>query len=72
MGKMLLAQFGEIHPSILEEMNVKTALVGFEVFFDVEAVLNNSKWLNFLIDSGGVVQKEGTYFHKLYPIWVQK
>jgi release factor glutamine methyltransferase len=45
---------------------------GFEVIFDVEAVLNNSKWLNFLIKSGGVSSSSGVYYHKLFPIWIQK
>ncbi len=43
---------------------------GFEVFFDVEAVLNNPDWLDFLAKSGGVTKKENAYYHKLYPIWV--
>lgn len=33
-GKNILAQFGEIHPGILEEMDVKGPVVGFEVFLD--------------------------------------
>jgi phenylalanyl-tRNA synthetase beta chain len=33
-GKNILAQFGEIHPAILEEMDIKSNLVGFEVFLD--------------------------------------
>lgn len=34
LGKVVLAQFGEIHPAILEEMDVKGNVVGFEVFLD--------------------------------------
>jgi len=33
-GKNVLAQFGEIHPAILEAMDIKTGVVGFEVFLD--------------------------------------
>lgn len=33
-GRNVLAQFGEVHPAILEEMNIKTNVVGFEVFLD--------------------------------------
>ncbi|MCB1782831.1 MAG: phenylalanine--tRNA ligase subunit beta [Alphaproteobacteria bacterium] len=32
LGKNVLAQFGEIHPGVLEEMGVKGRVVGFEVF----------------------------------------
>jgi phenylalanyl-tRNA synthetase beta chain len=32
LGKNILAQFGEIHPAILEEMDIKFPVVGFEVF----------------------------------------
>ena len=34
LGKNIIAQFGEIHPAILEEMNVKGTVVGFEVFLE--------------------------------------
>ncbi|MGB0720174.1 MAG: phenylalanine--tRNA ligase subunit beta [Bdellovibrionales bacterium] len=34
LGKNVLAQFGEIHPAVLEEMDVKGPIVGFEVFLD--------------------------------------
>ncbi|MGH1375200.1 MAG: phenylalanine--tRNA ligase subunit beta [Alphaproteobacteria bacterium] len=34
LGKNIIAQFGEIHPAILEEMNIKTSVVGFEVFLE--------------------------------------
>lgn len=34
LGKNILAQFGEIHPAILEEMDVKGPLVGFEIILD--------------------------------------
>lgn len=32
LGKSVLAQFGEIHPAILEEMDIKFPVVGFEIF----------------------------------------
>ncbi len=32
LGKNILAQFGEIHPAVLEDMDVKGRVVGFEVF----------------------------------------
>ena len=32
--KLQLAQFGEIHPAVLEELDIKGPLVGFEVFMD--------------------------------------
>lgn len=34
LGKNVLAYFGELHPAILEEMNIKTPLVGFEIFLE--------------------------------------
>ena len=33
-GKNILAQFGEIHPAILDDMDIKAGVVGFEVFLD--------------------------------------
>lgn len=32
LGKVVLANFGELHPAVLEEMDIKGAVVGFEVF----------------------------------------
>lgn len=34
LGKNVLAQFGEIHPAILDDMDIKADVVGFEVFLD--------------------------------------
>jgi len=34
LGRNVLAYFGEIHPAVLEQMDVKTALCGFEIFLD--------------------------------------
>ena len=34
LGKNILATFGEIHPSILEEIDITSPVVGFEVFLD--------------------------------------
>ena len=34
LGKNVLANFGEIHPAILEEMDIKFPVVGFEVILD--------------------------------------
>jgi len=34
LGKNVLATFGEIHPAVLEKMDVKAPLAGFEVFLD--------------------------------------
>lgn len=34
LGKNVLAHFGEIHPAILEDMDVKGPIVGFEVFLE--------------------------------------
>jgi phenylalanyl-tRNA synthetase beta chain len=34
LGKNVIAQFGEIHPAILEEMGVKFPVVGFEIFLE--------------------------------------
>jgi len=34
LGKNVIAQFGEIHPAILDEMGIKTPVAGFEVFLD--------------------------------------
>ncbi len=34
LGKNVIAQFGEIHPAILDDMDIKTPMVGFEVFLE--------------------------------------
>ena len=34
LGKNIIAQFGEIHPAILDKMGVKNTVVGFEVFLE--------------------------------------
>ncbi len=34
LGKTIIAQFGEIHPAVLEELDVKGPIVGFEVFLE--------------------------------------
>lgn len=34
LGKNVLAYFGELHPGILEDMGIKTPLIGFEVFLE--------------------------------------
>ena len=34
LGKNIIAQFGEIHPAVLEELDVKGPVVGFEVFLE--------------------------------------
>jgi phenylalanyl-tRNA synthetase beta chain len=41
--KIILAHFGEIHPQILKEFNVKGPVCGFEVFLDVIPEQNNKK-----------------------------
>ena len=33
-GKNVVAQFGEIHPAVMEEMDIKSSIVGFEVFLN--------------------------------------
>ena len=34
IGKNILAEFGEIHPTILQKYNIKTNVNGFEIFLD--------------------------------------
>ncbi len=34
LGKVILAHFGEIHPAVLDQLDVKGPVVGFEVFLD--------------------------------------
>ncbi len=34
LGKNIIAQFGELHPAILEEIGIKNTVVGFEVFLE--------------------------------------
>ncbi len=39
---------------------------GFEVLFDVEAVLNNEDWLQFLLQTNDLVERDNVYYHKLF------
>jgi phenylalanyl-tRNA synthetase beta chain len=41
--QMVLAHFGEIHPKVLKEFNVKGPICGFEVFLDAIPNKNNKK-----------------------------
>ncbi|MFP4097408.1 MAG: phenylalanine--tRNA ligase subunit beta [Alphaproteobacteria bacterium] len=34
LGKTVIAQFGELHPAVLDEMGLKTPAAGFEVFLE--------------------------------------
>ena len=43
---------------------------GFEVLFDVEAVINNEAWLKWLSKEKALITRNAVYFHKLFPIWV--
>jgi phenylalanyl-tRNA synthetase beta chain len=43
LGKNVLAQFGEIHPAILDEMGIKGSVVGFEVFLENIPTSKSSK-----------------------------
>jgi methylase of polypeptide subunit release factors len=44
---------------------------GFEVLFDVEAVFNKSDWLSYLINERGLLCKNGSYYHRLHPLWIE-
>ncbi len=49
LGKNTLAVFGEIHPSILKILDIKTAVVGFELYEDaLHPIKRKSKSLNKL------------------------
>jgi release factor glutamine methyltransferase len=46
---------------------------GFEASFDVEAVLDDAKWKNFLLSNQGISPVEGGgYVHRLHPVWFRK
>lgn len=43
----------------------------YEVFFDVEAVLEDDEWIDFLIKrENKLIERSGKYFHRLHPLWV--
>lgn len=44
---------------------------GFEVAFDVEAVLEDTDWLTYLQEEHGLIQRNGSYYHRLHPIWIK-
>jgi len=45
---------------------------GFEVPFDVEAVLSNQRWIRLLVDKHELTQRENSYFHRLLPVWISR
>jgi tRNA1(Val) A37 N6-methylase TrmN6 len=45
---------------------------GFEVPFDVEAVLKQPEWLGFCRETGGVEERGEMYFHRLHPLWIER
>jgi release factor glutamine methyltransferase len=44
--------------------------IGYEVIFDVEAVLDRADWLTHLLNTGNLVQRDHVYYHSLHPIWI--
>lgn len=44
----------------------------FEVPFDVEDVLDNATWLNYLVEQQAIKEISGEYFHDLMPIWIRR
>lgn len=43
LGKNVLAYFGELHPAVLDKMDIKTPVVGFEIFLDNIPEAKNKK-----------------------------
>ena len=64
----------EIEQMLPEGMSVTRPLGdnGFDVPFDVEAVLKNADWLSYCVNSAGLEERNGTYYHRLHPIWISR
>lgn len=45
---------------------------GLKVIFDVDAVVTDSEWLEFLIKEHGLISENGTYFHTLHPLIITR
>lgn len=45
---------------------------GFEVIFDVEAVQNKPGWLAYLKMERGLIERNGVYYHRLHPLWIER
>ncbi len=45
---------------------------GFEVMFDVEAVLNRPQWIRYLTEKCGLIERAGIYYHTLHPLIIRK
>jgi methylase of polypeptide subunit release factors len=45
---------------------------GFEVLFDVEAVLENRQWTEYLLQKHGLQERDGAYYHVLHPVWISR
>ncbi len=72
---LLISHLTEKHflEKIDEEMHVEYILEnGHEVLFDVEAVFNQPRWLNYLKDNYGLPEREGAYFHNIIPLIISK
>ena len=45
---------------------------GMRVIFDVDSVVTDRIWLEYLIQSCGLIQEEGTFYHTLHPLLIRK
>lgn len=65
--------FEEMVPEGLH-LSLATTKIGLSVPFDIEAVFQDERWLNYLLEKNAIskVTKEGTekYFHSLLPYWI--
>jgi methylase of polypeptide subunit release factors len=44
----------------------------FDVPFDVESVLDEPRWLEWLHKSDAVTEADGSWYHKLRPLWIKE
>jgi methylase of polypeptide subunit release factors len=45
---------------------------GWRVGFDVDAVVTDRVWLDYLIQSCGLISEEGSFYHTLHPLLISK
>jgi methylase of polypeptide subunit release factors len=45
---------------------------GFEAVFDVDSVVADEEWLNFLTEDRGLIERDGSYYHTLVPMIITK
>jgi len=77
-GKLLLmassTSLSAVENAVLPQFRLRPAYEkdGLRVPFDVEAVLSDPGWIEYLMKSNVLELKDDTYWHQLRPVWIER